>query len=87
LFALQVMTDLGRLGDPRCADALRLLEAKRLPDGGFPLEAPTTITANQVVSRGSYASWGPSGLRSSNPLVTLAALGVLRSAPDPPIAG
>jgi len=87
LFALQVMTDLGRLADPRCVDALRLLESKRLPDGGFPLEAPTTITADQVVSRGSYASWGPSGLRRSNPLVTLAALGVLRSAPDLHLAG
>ena len=82
LFALQVMTDLGRLGDPRCADALALLEAKRLPDGGFPLEALTTITADQVVSRGSYAGWGPSGLRRGNPLVTLAALDVLHSAPE-----
>ena len=82
LFALQVMTDLGHLGDPRCADALALLEAKRLPDGGFPLEAPNTVTADQVVSRGSYAGWGPSGLRRSNPLVTLAVLDVLHSAPE-----
>jgi hypothetical protein len=82
LFALQVMTDLGRLDDPRCADALSLLEAKRRPDGGFPLEAPTTITADQVLSRGTYADWGPSGMRRSNPLVTLAALHVLRSASE-----
>lgn len=78
LFALQVMADLGRLDDPRCADALALLESKRLPDGGFPLEAPTTVTAERVTSRGSYADWGPSGLRRSNPLVSLAALDVLR---------
>lgn len=83
LFALQVMADLGRLGDPRCSDALTLLEAKRLPDGGFPLEAPTVITAAHVVSRGSYAVWGPSGVRRSNPLVTLAALDVLQRAPEP----
>lgn len=83
LFALQVMADLGRLGDPRCSDALALLEAKRLPDGGFPLEAPTTITADHVVSRGSYADWGPSGNRRSNPLVTLAAMEVLRAASGP----
>jgi hypothetical protein len=31
LFALQVMTDLGRLGDPRCADALALLEQNAYP--------------------------------------------------------
>lgn len=80
LFALQVMADLGRLDDPRCADALQLLAAKRLPDGGFPLEAPTTITADRVASRGSYADWGPTGLRRSNPLVTLAAVEVLTRA-------
>ncbi len=84
LFALQVMADLGRLGDPRCADALALLESKRLPDGGFPLEAPTTTTAAKVASRGSYADWGPSGLRTSNPLVSLAALDVLQRAADRP---
>ena len=40
LFALQVMAELGRIGDPRCADALALLRSKQLPDGGFPLEEP-----------------------------------------------
>lgn len=81
LFALQVMAELGRLGDPRCADALRLLEAKRLPDGGFPLEAPTAFAVDRVTSGGSYADWGPSRLRRSNPLVSLAVLGVLHSVP------
>ena len=81
LFALQVMKDLGRLGDPRCGDALNLLAAKRLPDGGFPVEAPTTLVADRVASRGCYADWGPSGLRRSNPLVTLAALDVLHHRP------
>lgn len=41
LFALEVIADLGRLRDPGCSDALRRLESKWLPDGGFPLEAPT----------------------------------------------
>jgi len=77
LFALQVMADLGRLGDSRCCDALELLESTWLPDGGFPLEAPNAVRADHVVSRGSYADWGPSGVRRSNPLVTLAALAVL----------
>jgi hypothetical protein len=78
LFALQVMADLGRLGEPRCCDALGLLESKWLPGGGFPLEAPNTAHADHVVSRGSYADWGPSGRRRCNPLVTLAALAVIR---------
>jgi hypothetical protein len=82
LFALQVMADLGRLDDPRCADALALLASKRLPDGGFPLEASVTSTSDQVVSRGTYANWGPRGSRCSNPLVSLAVLDVLRQAPE-----
>lgn len=67
------------LGDPRCVDALALLESKRLPDGGFPLEAPNARVADRVASRHSYAEWGPSGRRRSNPLVSLAALDVLKA--------
>ncbi len=80
LFALQVMVELGRIEDPRCADALALLESKRLPDGGFPLEEANAPAADRVASRHSYADWGPSGLRRSNPLVSLAALAVLGQA-------
>ena len=80
LFALQVMAELGRISDPRCADALDLLERKRLPDGGFPLEAPNAKTADRVASRASYADWGPYGLRHSNPLVSVACLSVLAAA-------
>jgi len=67
------------LGDPRCADALALLESKQLPDGGFPPEEPNAATADRVASRHSYAEWGPSGQRRSNPLVSLTALGVLQA--------
>jgi hypothetical protein len=80
LFALQVMAETGRIVDPRCADALRFLEAKRLPDGGFPREERTAATTDRVASRGTWADWGPAGRRASNPLVTIAALGVLRAA-------
>ena len=80
LFALQVMVELGRIDDPRCADALALLESKRLADGGFPVEDRNARTADEVVSRGSFADWGPAGMRRSNPLVSLLALEVLRAA-------
>ena len=80
LFALQVMADLGRLGDPRCADALALLESKRIPGGGFPLEERVGVTRHMVASRGTYADWGPAGATRSNPFVTIAALRVLRCA-------
>ena len=79
LFALEVMAELGRIGDPPCVDALALLESKQLPDGGFPLEEPNAATADRVASRHSYVEWGPSGQRQSNPLVSLAALGVLQA--------
>jgi hypothetical protein len=80
LFALQVMVELGRVGDPRCDDALALLESKQLPDGGFPLEDRNAKTAARIASRASFASWGPAGMRRSNPLVSLLALGVLQAA-------
>jgi hypothetical protein len=82
LFALQVVAELGRIGDPRCADALALLESKRLPDGGFPLEARFGNTRKIVRSDGTYADWGPAGKTRSNPFVTIAALGVLRQRAD-----
>ena len=77
LFALQVIDELGRIADERCTDALRLLESKRLPDGGFPIEEANATRADRVVSRGSYAGWGPTGRRRANPLVSLAAWRVL----------
>ena len=75
--ALKPNTD----GAQKTEYSLRLLEAKRLPDGGFPLEAPTAFAVDRVTSGGSYADWGPSRLRRSNPLVSLAVLGVLHSVP------
>ena len=39
LFGLKVMAEGGFISDPRCSEALDLLESKRLPDGGWPSEA------------------------------------------------
>ena len=80
LYALEVMRDLGRLDDPRCAPGLAMLESKRLPDGGFPLDERIGTTSPVVASRATYAYWGPAGRTRGNPLVTVAALGVLREA-------
>jgi hypothetical protein len=82
LFALTVMAELDRLDDPRCSDALDLLAAKRLPDGGFPLEERVGATRTVVASRGTFADWGPAGTTRSNPLVTVAALAVLLRAAE-----
>jgi hypothetical protein len=83
LFALTVMAEAGKIGDPRCHEALDLLRSKRLPDGGFPLEKANATTSESVRTRGTYADWGPSGKRTMNPLVTVAALWVLKEAGDP----
>ena len=87
LFALQVMAETGHLDDPRCADALDLLQSKRLRDGGFPREDRTAVRSARVASRGTWADWGPAGARTSNPFVSAAALGVLRIAGHPPPDG
>ena len=80
LSALVVLADAGFIGDPRCAEALDLLESKRLPDGGFPNEERTHVTSKQVVTRGTYADWGPVGKHQANEFVTLEALYALKAA-------
>jgi hypothetical protein len=77
LFALVVMTEVERVRDPRCADALDHLAGKRLPGGGFPAEVRTARTVDQATSDGTFAHWGPSGRRRPNPYVTVDALWVL----------
>lgn len=83
LFVLQVMAEMGKINDPRCSEALALLRARQLPDGGFPLEVKNCKTSGTVISRGSFADWGPSGRTRSNPYVTVEALSVLAQAPAP----
>ena len=77
LSVLVVMTELGRIADPRCVDATRVLAGKRLPSGGFPAEARTARTVSSVVTRGTFAEWGPSGRSRPNPFVSIDAAWVL----------
>ena len=80
LSALLVMTEMGRVRDPRCRKALDLLEGKRLADGMFPVEWTNVKRAPRIVSRGTYADWGPLQKKKGNLLVTIDALHVLREA-------
>jgi hypothetical protein len=80
LSVLLVMVEIGLIRDPRCADALDLLERKRLADGMFPVEWTNVKKADRIVSRGTYADWGPLSGRRGNLLVTVDALWVLREA-------
>lgn len=80
LFGLQVMAEAGFVADPRCAEALDLLEAKRRRDGGWPLEQKAWKAATRFESRGTFYDWGPAGKSRSNPWVTAAARFVLEAA-------
>lgn len=83
LSALVVMTEIGRVQDPRCADALALLASKRLPGGGFPAELRTARTVSTVVSGGTFADWGPTGRTTPNPYVSIDAEWVLHHGAGP----
>jgi hypothetical protein len=81
LAGLKAMARIGHVRDPRCADALDLLEERRLPDGGWPADAryykvsPRTMTTNA-----DYVDWGAPSTRRMNEWVTVDALTVLRAA-------
>jgi hypothetical protein len=77
LSVLVVMTELERIDDPRCVDALRLLAGKQLPSGGFPAEERTARTVDHVASGGTFADWGPTGRTRPNPYTTIDATWVL----------
>jgi hypothetical protein len=83
LAGLRAMAELGRIGDPRCADALDLLESKRLPDGGWPAEARYYRHSTTVALGNDDVDWGGTSIRRSNPWVTVDALAVLRAGRTP----
>ncbi len=80
LAGLVVLAEAGLIRDERCREALDLLEAKRLPDGGFPLEEKTWKTSDRFETRGTFADWGPTGRARMNEFVTVEALYALRAA-------
>ncbi|WP_433291235.1 hypothetical protein ACQP2F_24960 [Actinoplanes sp. CA-030573] len=69
LGGLKAMAELGLVTDPRCADALDLLESLRLADGW-----PATGRFDRA------PEWGGTSTRRGNPWVTVDALFVLRAA-------
>jgi len=77
LNGLKVMAEAGFISDPRCAEALDLLESKRLPDGGFPAETVYYTTGADRRTGRSVVSWGGQRSAKMNPWVTAEALCVL----------
>lgn len=82
LAGLTAMVDVGKIGDPRCAEALDLLESKRLPDGGWPAERRYYTVSRDAAMRSNADSvaWGGTGRSRMNEWVTAEALAVLRAA-------
>ena len=80
LFGLKVLAEAGFIGDPRCEEALDLLESMRLADGGFPATKKYYRKSWKGGSGMSLVDWGGTGKQRMNPFVTADALGVLRAA-------
>jgi hypothetical protein len=81
LAGLKAIADVGLIGDPRCTDALDLLEAKRLPSGGWPAERRYWRRASaDIALYGEYVGWGGVAKSRPNPWVTADALYVLQCA-------
>lgn len=81
LIGLKVMAEAGFIGDPRCEEALDVLEEKRLPDGGWRAEGKHYRVVEEPANGGSMVGWGlVSRKKVMNPFVTLDALTVLRAA-------
>ena len=79
---LTAMAEVGKIRDPRCADALDLLEAKRLPDGGWPAEKRyyQVSRSSAMTSNADSVSWGGTSRSRLNEWVTVEALAVLQAA-------
>jgi len=81
LGGLKAMVRVGSIGDPRCAEALDLLESKRLSDGGWPTEARYYKGSRKTFASGSdWVDWGGTSARRRNAWVTADALAVLQAA-------
>jgi hypothetical protein len=82
LAGLTAMVEIGKIRDPRCADALDLLESKRLADGGWPAERRyyTVSRVTAMRSNADSVDWGGTSRSRMNEWVTAEALAVLRAA-------
>jgi hypothetical protein len=77
LGALRALSRMGRLGDPRCRDALDLLESKELETGGWPATQRFYDLPGETPRKGQErVLWGGNGNRM-NEWVTVDVLSVL----------
>lgn len=90
LAGLVAVADAGLIQDPRCTEALGILESKRLPDGGFPAEGRFYKATTKTTATGCHASrvdWGGVRKDRMNEWVTAEALCVLAAAGRVSVSG
>jgi hypothetical protein len=81
LGGLKAMTLIGQIRDPRCADALDLLEERQLPRGGWPAESRYyKVSPAKLESNADYVDWGGVSATRMNEWVSVDAATVLRAA-------
>lgn len=80
LGALKVMAEAGFITDPRCSDALNLLQSKELQKGGWPVERAFYKTSNALHLGADYVNWGATSKTKPNEWITVDALYVLKAA-------
>lgn len=81
LGGLRAMVRLGRISDPRCSDALDLLEKKQRSDGSWPAERRYYRSVGRSWKPNAESvDWGGANPHRANEWVTVEALGVLVAA-------
>jgi len=83
LFGLKVMTEAGLINDPRCQEALDVLESKQLPGGGFAAEGKHFVVFRKpgtFLHTGSRTDWGIVHRQKANEYITVDALAILHAA-------
>lgn len=79
LAGLKAMAEMRLVQDGRCAEALDLLEARELPNGGWPAEKSYYTVSDTVALGHSDVDWGGTSKKRMNEWVTADALFVLRA--------
>ena len=80
LSGLIAMQEVGALHDPRCTDALDLLESMRLPDGGIAAQRSYYRVSKRYATGLSAVAWGMVSKTQSNDWLTARSVGILRQA-------
>lgn len=80
LSALKGISEADLIADARCTAGLDLLQAKQLPDGGWPVQARYYRSAGLARDDNEFVDWGVPDSQRMNEWVTADALAVLAAA-------